>query len=106
MPSAAAGGDRILEEQLVEVAHPEEHERVGLAALDLKILRHERRGADGEGAAAPGRDTPLSNRQQRRNHDPFTLDSNPRLRLNARLIAQTYLGPRPCLVTTRLTLSP
>jgi hypothetical protein len=33
----------VLEEHLVEVAHPVEQERVGMRRLDLKILRHHRR---------------------------------------------------------------
>ena len=37
----------VLEEQLEEVAHAEEHQRVGLAGLGLEILRHHRRGARG-----------------------------------------------------------
>ena len=36
--------DRIVEEQLVEVAHAKEHQRVGLARFGVKILRHHRGG--------------------------------------------------------------
>ena len=48
---------RVVEEQLVEVAHPEEDQGVGLCRLGLEILRHHRRrglgrqvGEEGEGA--------------------------------------------------------
>ncbi len=41
--------DRILEEQLVEIAHPEEQHRVGMPRLHLEVLRHERRRALGGG---------------------------------------------------------
>jgi hypothetical protein len=34
----------VVEEQLVEVAHAEEHQGVGLARLGLEELRHHRRG--------------------------------------------------------------
>jgi hypothetical protein len=40
------GGDLgILEEQLVEVAHPVEEQAVGIGRLDLDVLRHHGRGA-------------------------------------------------------------
>jgi hypothetical protein len=39
------GPHGVLEEQLVEVAHPEEHQGVGLPRLGREILRHHRRGA-------------------------------------------------------------
>ena len=35
-------GDRVIEEQLIEIAHPEKQEAPGMAALDLVILRHDR----------------------------------------------------------------
>ncbi len=36
-------GLRIVEEQLVEIAHPVEQQRFGVARLDVEILRHHRR---------------------------------------------------------------
>ena len=36
------GGDRVLEEQLVEVAHPVEQHAIGIGGLDLEELRHRR----------------------------------------------------------------
>lgn len=60
----AAGGERdaqdrrgllrVLEEQLVEVAHAEEYQRVRLAGLGLEVLRHDRRGAGGGSGVAVG----------------------------------------------------
>ncbi len=38
-------GDGVLEEQLVEVAHPVEEQAVGIGGLDLKELRHRGRDA-------------------------------------------------------------
>jgi hypothetical protein len=35
--------DRIVEEHLVEIAHPVEQQRIRDARLDLQILRHHRR---------------------------------------------------------------
>ena len=46
------GGHRVLEEQLVEVAHPVEQQAVGIGGLDLEELRHRRRHAGGIRAAA------------------------------------------------------
>jgi hypothetical protein len=43
------GLDRIVKEQLVEIAHPEEDHRIGMRLLHLQILRHERRCALGRG---------------------------------------------------------
>ena len=37
------GGPCVLEEQLVEIAHPEKQQATGMGALDLVILRHDRR---------------------------------------------------------------
>ena len=45
----------VLEEQLVEVAHAEEDQRVGLARLGLEELRHHRRGAGGVTVRGVGR---------------------------------------------------
>ena len=39
----AARDLRVLEEQLVEIAHPVEQQAVGIGGLDLEILRHHRR---------------------------------------------------------------
>jgi hypothetical protein len=35
--------DRIVEEHLVEIAHPVEQQRVRILRLDLQVLRHHRR---------------------------------------------------------------
>jgi hypothetical protein len=35
--------DRVVEEHLVEIAHPVEQKRVWMTRLDLQILRHHRR---------------------------------------------------------------
>ncbi len=35
-----SGGDRVLEEQLVEVTHPVEQHAIGIGGLDLEKLRH------------------------------------------------------------------
>ncbi len=43
----AAGDLRVLEEQLVEVAHPVEQQAVRIGRLDLDVLRHHRRDAAG-----------------------------------------------------------
>ncbi len=48
MPSAWRRLHRVLEEQLVEVAHAEEHQGVRLARLGLEELRHHRRGVGGQ----------------------------------------------------------
>ena len=45
---------RVLEEQLVEVAHAEEHQRVGLARLGLEELGHHRRGVGRGGGGCMG----------------------------------------------------
>jgi len=37
------GGDRVIEEQLVEIAHPEEEQTARMGALDLVVLQHDRR---------------------------------------------------------------
>ena len=42
-PQQAAPLLRVLEEHLVEIAHPEEEERIGVAGLDVEILPDERR---------------------------------------------------------------
>ena len=36
-------GDRVLEEQFVEIAHPEKQQAAGMGALDLVVLQHDRR---------------------------------------------------------------
>ena len=41
----ARGGQRVLVEHLVEVAHAEEHDRVAVLPLDVEVLPHGRRGA-------------------------------------------------------------
>ncbi|MEZ4366926.1 MAG: hypothetical protein R2939_11635 [Kofleriaceae bacterium] len=55
----ARGEHRVLEEHLVEVAEPEEHDRLGVAILDLQELPHQRRfgrlGPGHEGPGVPGR---------------------------------------------------
>ncbi len=45
---------RVLEEQLVEVAHAEEHQRVRLAGLGLEELGHHRRSVGGYGQGGGG----------------------------------------------------
>ena len=40
----ARGGDRVLVEHLVEIAHPEEQDGVAILALRVEILAHRRRG--------------------------------------------------------------
>ena len=42
---------RVVEEQLVEVAHPVEHERVRMLRLDAKVLLHHRGVGGNRGAA-------------------------------------------------------
>jgi hypothetical protein len=49
------GAGRVLEEELVEVAHAEEDEGVRLDRFRLEILRHHRRGAGGVGYGGGGR---------------------------------------------------
>ena len=46
-------GHGIVEEHLVEVAHPVEEQRIGMRALDLQILRHHRRDGVRAHAAVP-----------------------------------------------------
>ena len=41
----------IFEEELVEIAHAEEQERIGMLCLDRQILRHERRRLCGGGGS-------------------------------------------------------
>ena len=48
MPSARLADLRVLEEQLVEVAHPVEQQAVRIGRLDLEILRHHRRQPGGD----------------------------------------------------------
>jgi len=50
----AIGAARVVEEQLVEIAHAIEHERVGMLGLDTQVLRHHRRVV-GERVARLGR---------------------------------------------------
>ena len=45
MPSAADAWDRVVEEQLVEIAHAVEQEAVRMTGLDLHELRHHGRRA-------------------------------------------------------------
>ena len=53
-------GDRVIEKQLVEIAHPEKQQATGMSALDLVVLRHDRRrrgasaDAAGDGTAGAG----------------------------------------------------
>ena len=63
------GGNGVVEEHLVEVAHPVEEERAGVLGLDLQILRHHRRDGvfshfspciGGEYRVAEGRERGLS----------------------------------------------
>jgi len=42
------GLDRIVEEQLVEIAHPVEQQMVGMHRLDRQVLAHHRRGIGGK----------------------------------------------------------
>jgi len=58
----SAGG--VVEEQLVEIAHAEEHQGVGLARLGLEILRHHRRGAGGVRRGGLGRENRRVHRRQ------------------------------------------
>ena len=37
------GGDRIVKEHFVEIAHPVKQQRIGVFRLDVQILRHHRR---------------------------------------------------------------
>ena len=48
--------DGVLVEHLVEVPEAKEHDRVGVARLDVEVLAHQRRG--GSGAACKGRASP------------------------------------------------
>ena len=43
MPSARLRGLGVLEEQLVEIAHPVEQQAIRVGRLDLHVLRHHRR---------------------------------------------------------------
>ena len=45
MPSARAGDLGVLEEQLVEIAHPVEQQAIRIGRLDLDVLLHHRRDA-------------------------------------------------------------
>ncbi len=45
MPERARGDLGVLEEQLVEVAHPVEQQAIRIGGLDLDVLLHHRRGA-------------------------------------------------------------
>ena len=45
MPSARRGDLGVLEEQLVEIAHPVEQQAIRIGGLDLDVLLHHRRGA-------------------------------------------------------------
>jgi len=42
MPITRSGDDRVLVEELVEIAHPEEEDRVREALLGLPVLAHDR----------------------------------------------------------------
>jgi hypothetical protein len=48
---------RVLEEQLIEVAEPKEHERIGVPVLDVQVLAHQRRlgGTTAHATALPRR---------------------------------------------------
>ena len=48
-PEGAAGDLGIIEEQLVEIAHPVEQQAIRVGRLDLHVLRHHRRHAGVEG---------------------------------------------------------
>ena len=55
MPSARRGDLGVLEEQLVEIAHPVEQQAIRIGGLDLDVLLHDRRGAR-RAASAGGSD--------------------------------------------------
>src|SRR5258708_6670579 len=82
---------RVIEEHLVEVPEPEEHERVGVLALDLEVLPHERRAAR-RGAPRRGARMIQSTRARTRRRAPR---ARPRAPGRSRRRARPPPGPSP-----------
>ena len=56
----------IVEEQLVEIAHPVEQQTVRMGRLDVEVLRHHRRGACGGGRVVSRRGAGIHHRETTR----------------------------------------